>query len=300
MTKVSIRNKEPLTLTKTPQKPFDVIVIDTIGPLTTSNYGNKYAVTMICDLSKYLVIIPIPNKEANTVAKAIFTHFILIYGLIKRILTDLGTEYVNALITELCDLLQITHSKSTAYHHQTVGTAERNHRTFNEYIRTYLSDNVSEWEDYAQYFAFCYNIAHHSSFNHKYSPYELVFCKTPILPFEWLNGRVDPLYDFDNFAKESEFRLQTAHIDTRNLLEKLKMRSKRYYDESAKPLTLRENSTVKIAKEPYDKFKEIYEGPYILQSVDGSNVTVLGTKGNKTRIVHKDRMRPYNCEEKPE
>lgn len=108
LTKVMIKNKELLTLTPTPQIVFDTIVIDTIGPLPISNYGSRYAITILCDLSKYLIMIPIPNKEArDTVAKAISTDFILIYGLVKRILTDLGKEYVNSMLNELCTLLHI-------------------------------------------------------------------------------------------------------------------------------------------------------------------------------------------------
>lgn len=53
--KHKIYTKEPMVITDTPNKPFDVVIIDTIDPLTTSNRGNVYAVTMICDLTKYLV-----------------------------------------------------------------------------------------------------------------------------------------------------------------------------------------------------------------------------------------------------
>jgi len=45
--------------------------VDTIGPLPKTEKGNEYAVTLICDLTKYLVTIPIQNKSAKTVAKAI-------------------------------------------------------------------------------------------------------------------------------------------------------------------------------------------------------------------------------------
>lgn len=92
----------------------------------------------------------------------------------KTILTDLGTEYVNSVVTNLCDLMKIEHRKSTAYHHQMVGTAERSHRTFNEYVRSYISSNLDQWEEYTRYFSFCYNITPHSAYKNRYSPYELI------------------------------------------------------------------------------------------------------------------------------
>ncbi len=79
MDKIKKHTREELTMTKTPQKPFDIVTIDTIGPLEMSEQGNKYAVTLICNLSKYLISVAIPNKEAKTVAKAIFNNFIMIY-----------------------------------------------------------------------------------------------------------------------------------------------------------------------------------------------------------------------------
>jgi len=97
--------KTPLTITETPQRAFDIVILDTFGPLPKSNNGNEYAVTLIFDLTKYLVAIPIPNKCANTVAKAIFEDFILKYGPIKTFITDMGTEYKNSIIEDLCKIL---------------------------------------------------------------------------------------------------------------------------------------------------------------------------------------------------
>lgn len=70
-----------------------MVQIDTIGPLAKSNNGNVYAVTIVCELSKYVVSIPIPDKKSKTIAKAIFEHFILIYGPMRRALSDRGSEY---------------------------------------------------------------------------------------------------------------------------------------------------------------------------------------------------------------
>lgn len=132
------KNNEELKLTKTPQRAFDVVIIDTMGPLTTSVIGNRYALTLMCDLTKYLITVPLKTKTADEVAKAIFDNFILKYGPMRRIRTDMGTEYCNNVIKQLCQLMQIDHKTSTPYHHQSVGTIERSRRTFNEYIRSYV------------------------------------------------------------------------------------------------------------------------------------------------------------------
>lgn len=89
-------------------------------------------------------------------------------------------------------LLNIRHDVSTAYHHQSVGTIERNHRTLNEYIRMYVT-NLSEWDDHVQYYAYCSNTAKHAAFNNIYSPYELLFGKSPRELTDILTGEVEPI-----------------------------------------------------------------------------------------------------------
>jgi len=55
----------------------------------------------------------------------------------KTFISDMGTKYKNSIVNDLSKYLKI--KTSTAHHHQTVGTVKRSHRTFNEYIRSYIS-----------------------------------------------------------------------------------------------------------------------------------------------------------------
>ena len=55
---IANHTKIPLTLTNTPTKSFDTVIVDTIYPLSKLYYGNEYVVTMICDMTKYLLAVP--------------------------------------------------------------------------------------------------------------------------------------------------------------------------------------------------------------------------------------------------
>lgn len=177
VTKPGIKTKEPLKITETPVKPFDIIQVDTIGPMPKSQNGYQYAVTLVDELSKYLVLIPIFDKSAKTIARAIFEKFVLQYGPIKTLKSDRGTEYINEILNELCSWLNIERKCSTAYRHETVGTVEHSHRLLNEYMRAYLNGNMSEWDVHADYFTFCYNTTPNASNECKFSPFELIFGK---------------------------------------------------------------------------------------------------------------------------
>lgn len=294
LNKVKIGQKEPMTITNTPQKPFDVVIVDTVGPLPKSLNDNQYILTLICDLTKFLIAIPLADKSAKTIARAIFEHFVLIYGPMKSIRTDRGTEYRNELITELCKLLKIEHTTSTAYRHQSVGSIERNHRVLNEYLRSYVSDNLGNWEEYLRYFVFCYNTSNSIAFEGKFTPFELVYSKKANLPEELLSGRIDPIYNIENFVLEAKYRLQIANDQASKLLNKLKQRNKIIYDKNCKPLEIDVNKPVLLQKQPYDKFKPIYDGPYEIINIDGSNVKIRNKRTKKEQVVHKDRLRVTN------
>lgn len=281
--------KMPMKITATPQKPFDTIIIDTIGKLPKSQNGNEYAITLVCDLTKYLITSAIPDKSANTIAKAIMNDLVLVYGPPLEIRSDCGTEYKNQIISALCKMLNIDHNFTTPYRHESVGSIERNHRFFNEYIRSYI-DNINEWEEYLKYFTFCYNISSHSSFDDKYSPYELVFSRKANLPYNLTNNLVEPIYDIENFAKEAKYRLQTAHKIASKLLIKSKERNKIQYDKTAKSIDIRINDIVYIKSQPYDKYKPIYQGPFIVKSIETPNVDVYDEKTNKLKTVHMNRL----------
>lgn len=199
---------------------FQVVQIDLQGPFLSSLNNNRYIVTMVCELTKYLVAIPNANKEARTVANAIFEGFITTFGPMKTMLTDLGTEFKNELTTKFNKLLGISHDFSTAYHHRTLGVVERNHRTFNEYLRTYINKERTDWDAYLSSFVYCYNTTTSSATGH--SPYELVFGKRPP-HFEFFNGDIDPIYNVDHYVSELKFRLQSEYVRVRESIENHQM-----------------------------------------------------------------------------
>lgn len=282
---------EEMTITPTPQKAFDIVSIDTIGPFVKSNNGNEYAVTIICNLTKYLVAVPIQNKSAMSVAKAIFENFILIYGSMKQILTDMGTEYLNQVLNELCNLLKIAQKNSTAYHPQSLGLVERSHRTFNEYIRSYIDINRDDWDEWLKYFAYCFNTTPSSVNN--YCPFELVFAKLPP-DFDFLSsGTIDPIYNLDSYYAEVKHRLQISNKRAQTIIEKAKLDRKLKYDKTSKPINITVDDLVLVENYPRHKFEPTYKGPFKVDTIIGPNCIIINDKGKKI-TVHKDKLRHFD------
>lgn len=80
--------------------------IDVIGPHPPSS-GYKYLFTALCPFSKYVIAVPIRNKEAATLAKVLVDHVFLKCGLCFEILTDQGKEFEAELLGELLKILVV-------------------------------------------------------------------------------------------------------------------------------------------------------------------------------------------------
>lgn len=133
LNKHSIKTKEKLTLTDTSEQPFDLVLIYTVGIVPTTAKGNKYIVSMQCNLTKYVIYAPVPDKSASTIARALVDDLILRFGPVKPLLSDAGTDYVNEVMSGICELLHIQKRQATTAHPEKIGSLERNHRVLNDF-----------------------------------------------------------------------------------------------------------------------------------------------------------------------
>lgn len=89
-------------------------------------------------------------------ARALVDIFILIYGNFIQLQSDQGTEFNNEVFEQISKLLEIKQTFATAYHPQTMGALERNHKCLNEYLRSFTNAHHSDWDDWTKFYAFSY------------------------------------------------------------------------------------------------------------------------------------------------
>lgn len=276
--------REKLTLTDTPGNSFEVVSIDTVGPLRYSNQF-RYILTMQDDLSKYIIACPIESKDAKTVAKAMVNNLILIYGHFKVLKSDKGTEFLNTLMSEICNLLKIKQVFSTPYHHETLGSIERNHRVLNEFLLNFCKND--EWDQWIPYFCFAYNTTPH--IDTTYTPYELLFGRLPSFPNDNIFDS-NPIYNTDNYAQELKARLQFSLNKAKEYLENSK---KKRVDQSLNnnPLNLKKGDLVLVRNFNRKKDQPPYHGPYKIIETKGVN-SVLDFK-NTIKEYHNNNLKKY-------
>ena len=167
---------------ETPSGPFQLVGIDYSGPYPITPDENKYILALSDYFTKWVIAIPLPNQTAQTTAKALYENLICIHGVPERILSDRGTHFCNELIEAFTKLLGCHHIKSTAYHPQTNGAIERFNSTFERQLAKLTDENMNNWDVHLNSVVFAYNTGQHTTT--KYSPFQLLFGRSPKLPPE--------------------------------------------------------------------------------------------------------------------
>jgi hypothetical protein len=279
---------ENLIITDTPTKAFDIVQVDTIGPLPRTENDNVYALTAQCELTNFVIIIPIPNKEAITIAKALVEKVILIFGPMKSLKSDQGLEYCNNLIKNICSIFKIEKIISTAYHHETLGKIERNHREINAYLRHYMIQE-NDWDEWLPMYAFSYNTT--PSPYHLYTPFKLLFGNKANLPEEMFTQK-EPLYNSENYSEVTKFKLKIALKKAQQMINEEKQIEKLIYDKKVNPTKISINDQIYITNEARKKLDSFYKGPYIVKEIlQDNNITIEDPITNKNTRIHKNRIK---------
>ena len=133
-------------------------------------------------LTRYLIAEPIKTKTAIEVAKLFFESVVCKQGVPKTLVTDQDKEFVNEILKEVANLLQIKHLTTTPYHPQANGVIERSNGTVLNILHTLVQDNVSNWYTMLLIATFAYNTAFHR--NLQDSTFFLMYLRDPCFPFE--------------------------------------------------------------------------------------------------------------------
>lgn len=76
------------------KEAWEVLGLDLIGPLPETARNNKYVLTMTDLYTKWVIAEPTQSKTATEVS-AIITTKLYLFGMVRKIITDQGKEFVN-------------------------------------------------------------------------------------------------------------------------------------------------------------------------------------------------------------
>ena len=158
-----------------PQRPFDVICLDCVGPLEQSSRGFKWILTCIDLNSSFLLAVPMKSKSADDVIHAYIELILTRIGPSRYILMDNGTEFKNDTLREVLNRLNMEHKFTTVYFPRGKSRLENSHALLKRCMSKYMDMLNEQWDKCLNLATYVFNIS--PSSDNSSSPYFLVFGK---------------------------------------------------------------------------------------------------------------------------
>ena len=141
------------------------LTLDVLGPLPCTHLGNKYILMVADYFSKWVEAFLMPNQEACTVAELLVKEVVCRFGVPLLIHSDQGCNLnQHAVFTEMCQLLGIQKTRTTARHPQSYGMVDRFNRTIEDQLAKFVDyHHQRDWDEHIPYLMLAYRSAIHES-----------------------------------------------------------------------------------------------------------------------------------------
>ena len=182
--KCQIPEMEPILCTQ----PMELVHVDYVGVEVTVAAQEKPVVknvlVIVDHFTWYVQAFVTNNHTACTTARVLYNNFFSIFGFSQKLMSDQGTEFTGDMIAAMCKLLGIEKIRTTPYHPQTNGSAERVHQTLQRMISKFDPEKCRKWPEHIGSVLIAYNATRSQVTG--YSPYFLMFGRRPRLPVDLL------------------------------------------------------------------------------------------------------------------
>ena len=125
--------------------PMEEIAIDIMEPFPESEDGDKYVLVVVDSFSKWMEAYAIPNIEVKTIAEKLMLEFISCFGVSVQIKSDRGKQFDCQLFRTMCELLDMEHKMSTAFHPQGKSSVERTEKVIGNLMAIFCP-TYREWD----------------------------------------------------------------------------------------------------------------------------------------------------------
>ena len=182
--KSQLPGMEPIVCTK----PMELVHVDYVDMEVTVAAKEKPVVknvlVVLDHFTRYVQAFVTKNHTAPTTARVLYNNFFSVFGFPQKLLSDQGTKFTGDVIAAMCKLLGIEKIRTTPYHRQTNGSAERVHQTLQRMIGKLDPEKCQKWPEHIGSVLIAYNATRSQVTG--YSPYFLMFGPRPRLPVDLL------------------------------------------------------------------------------------------------------------------
>jgi hypothetical protein len=277
----------------------DRLYVDLTGPHPASRQGSLYMMTALDAYTRFLVVVPLKNKMAVTVADALVQHWFLPFGAVRSIYSDQGSEWCNSLLAEVTKRMDIQKLRTTAYRAQS-NRVERVHKSINHLLSKMISDCQKDWQDKLPMVVAAYNAACHESTG--YSPYYLVYAREYRTPFDLTieAPEAQPKNEWD-YVDALQNRLQSAFVEVNKQLKATTQRMKKRYDGRVKCMQFQPGDFVwyycpRRKQGRYQKWRRLCTIYRVEERLNDVLYRLKVSPRSRPLVAHIDRLRAFEGE----
>ncbi|GFX42516.1 hypothetical protein TNCV_1520791 [Trichonephila clavipes] len=132
--------------------------IDLFGPLPESKDGKRWIFIIEDCTTKWVELFALPNATAKECAITLIEEVLLRYGIPRHLISDNGTQFVSAVMQQICYLLNIHQSLIPVYHPQ-ANPVERKNRDMKPWLAILVQDKHVCWSEKLPFIRFALNTA---------------------------------------------------------------------------------------------------------------------------------------------
>lgn len=271
-------SKPPLQLTKTPDKPFRKLFIDTF------TIGAVKFLTIVDAFSRLGQAIPLSSANSIDVADALLEYF-QFYGVPEEINCDSGKEFKNDIICKFLEAHKILVHFGTPMNPPSQGTIERFHSSLIEHIRCLQEHRKDPIKILMKTAIIAYNNS--ISKTTGFTPFEIAYGHTA------LRDPMELLYSKDyyhQYIEDHKDRLKHLYesIKSKNEIQKESYVEKSKEKVNIKPFQVGE--LVYVRNNVRNKLANPYSGPFTILKINNDETVIVKTKTNEKRI-HTRRLK---------
>lgn len=220
--------------------------------------------------------------------------------------SDQGHNFESFLFKEVLNILGLDKTRTTPLRPQSDGMVERFNQTLKNMLSMFVKDNVSDWECHLPLLMMAYCSSVHETTG--CSPSELMFGWEIRLPVDLMFGAPESekdLKDTSAYAHSLQDKIRKVHSYAREHLAIESDQQKRKYNRQLNQKTYDQGASVwfynpKKKKGVSPCFQLPWEGPYVvLKRISDVVYKIQRSPRSKARIIHHDRLSPYQGEEVP-
>ena len=279
---------------------MDRLATDILGPLPTTPRGNRYVLVVTDYFTNWVEVMAVPDQTAATCAEKILNEVISRYGCPLDLHSDQGPNYRSMIFQELCRLLEIRKTRTSARNPRCNGKVERFNKTLVRMIRAYLRGQQREWDRHLGCLAAAYRSTPHESTG--LTPNLLMLGREARLPAEIMFGSrtvEGDITSYGEYVDKLKAKMQHAHDIARKHLHATSKRQKEHYDGKMLLNRFEPGSYVwclneqrKVGENP--KLYLPYIGPFVVvKKLSDLDYLIQDAPHRNPRLVHHNKLKPY-------